>query len=394
MTDPLTITRPETDRDVRPAQPRANGVENLVATVAELGSRTARLLDGSGVEITSIKDARNNTTTIDHDPQGNPETITDAKLKVTTLTWLPGGLLETIEDPLHHVTTLGYDTLGNLDTITDPLLHLTDIDPDPAGNIVTVTDPKLHVTQYEHDDQNRLTKVIDAALGHTDYVYDLKGNLRFLTDARGKTTEFEYNARDLVKTITNPLGQSRTFTYDFARNLRFADDAKGQQPHEEADAGGRGAEQDPRSVPGDEELADLVRAAIPIRRHESTREARERGLATLAGAGVEQGFVAQAPAGRHRGESQGHVPMTFVARASGLHLTAVEPHECRRRVIPRDHGDEPVLLRRTVAVRGDRPAPRRPPVARDGHAHVVRVHATRHPREPMDDPRPIGERHQ
>lgn len=180
-------------------------------------------------QVTSIKDARNNTTTIDHDPQGNPETITDARLKVTTLTWLPGGLLETIEDPLHHVTTFAYDTLGNLDTITDPLLHLTDIDPDPAGNIVTVTDPKLHVTQYEHDDQNRLTKVIDAALGHTDYVYDLKGNLRFLTDARGKTTEFEYNARDLVKTITNPLGQSRTFTYDFARNLRFADDAKGQQ---------------------------------------------------------------------------------------------------------------------------------------------------------------------
>jgi RHS repeat-associated protein len=180
-------------------------------------------------QVTSIKDARNNTTNIGLDAQGNPHTITDARSKITTLTWLPGGLLQSVEDPLHHVTTYGYDALGNVDTITDPLMKMTNIESDPAGNVETVTDPKLHVTQYDYDAQNRLKEVIDAASGHTRYAYDAKGNLIGLTDARSKTTQFEYSTRDLVAKITNPLLQSRTFTYDLAGNLRFVNDPKGQQ---------------------------------------------------------------------------------------------------------------------------------------------------------------------
>jgi RHS repeat-associated protein len=180
-------------------------------------------------QVTSIKDARDNTTNIGHDSQGNPETITDARMKVSTMTWLPGGLLETIEDQIGHTTTFGYDPLGNLDTITDPRLKITHITNDAAGNVHTVTDPRLHLTQYDHDAQNRVKEVIDAASGHTKYTYDLKGHLRFLTDARAKTTEFQYNGRGLVDKTTNALGQSRIFTYDFAGNLRFANDAKGQK---------------------------------------------------------------------------------------------------------------------------------------------------------------------
>jgi YD repeat-containing protein len=39
----------------------------------------------------------------------------------------------------------------------------------------------------------------------------------------------EYNAVDPMTKVTDPLGQARTFAYDLAGNLRFANDAKGQQ---------------------------------------------------------------------------------------------------------------------------------------------------------------------
>jgi RHS repeat-associated protein len=180
-------------------------------------------------QVTTITDARNNTTTIGHDSHGNPIALTDARMKNTVLTWFPGGLLETIADPLGDTTTFGYNTLGNLSSITDPRLKETTFTYDPAGNLDTMTDPLMHFTQYDHDAQNRLTQVIDAASGHTHYAYDLKGHLSTLTDARNHITRFDYDARDKVTRVTNPLGQARVFSYDLADNPTLILDAKGQR---------------------------------------------------------------------------------------------------------------------------------------------------------------------
>lgn len=169
------------------------------------------------------------TTTIERDANGNPETISrpapGEATQTTSFEYTAKGELKALTDPLERTWTYEYDSQGNRESEADPKGDKRTWAYDEDSQLISTVSPRGNEkgseasefeTTIERDPRGRLEEVIDA-LGHkTEYAYDPNGNLESETDAKGHTTKFTYNPDDQPIKTERPSGAVLKTEYDGA----------------------------------------------------------------------------------------------------------------------------------------------------------------------------------
>jgi RHS repeat-associated protein len=169
------------------------------------------------------------TTTIERDAAGNPETIArpapEAKTQTTSFEYTPNGDLESMTDPLERTWHYEYDSFGDRKASIDPLGDKATFGYDEDSRLVSRVSPRGYevgaeaaefTTRIERDPQGRPEEVIDPLGETTKVAYDPTGNLEARTDANGHTTEYSYNADDEPIETKRPTGAVLKTEYDGA----------------------------------------------------------------------------------------------------------------------------------------------------------------------------------
>jgi len=194
----------------------------------------------------------NATTQFAYDSRGNVTSVTDAKNNTTTFTYdiLNRLTQTTFPAPFNYVTKYSYDANGNLieldkqassdgtqwqttqyvydllDSLiqTKQFLDGTNVlntyfGYDPNGNRNQITDANGKVTKYTYSERNLLASVIDAKNAITAYVYDNNGNLQTITDANNNVTTYFYDGFDRLNKTTYANSTYEGYSYDANSNL-------------------------------------------------------------------------------------------------------------------------------------------------------------------------------
>ena len=192
-------------------------------------------------DVISETTPRGETTTIDRDEHGNPETISrpapGEATQTTSFEYDAYGQLEAMTDPLGHTWSYEHDEQGDLSAETDPEGNTTSWEYDEDSRLLAKVSPRgnaegaeaaEYTTSYERDAQGRPLKVTDP-LGHaTEYSYDGNGNVKTETDANGHTTTYTYNADDERTKVEKPNGDTTETDYDGAGKVTSQTDGNGQ----------------------------------------------------------------------------------------------------------------------------------------------------------------------
>ncbi len=134
--------------------------------------------------------------------------------------------LTSVKDANNNTTTYKYDDKGRVYQTISPDTNTTTYSYDPAGNMVSKTDAKGVTISYVYDALNRLTKIDFPTDTDIVYVYDTcvngKGRLCAMTDASGSTA-YEYTAKGQAKKETKTIDSiqyATQYTYDQNGNLK------------------------------------------------------------------------------------------------------------------------------------------------------------------------------
>jgi YD repeat-containing protein len=176
--------------------------------------------DGNLVQTTA---PGNIVSTYRYDSQGNLLSQVDPLGHEIAMTYEPTfNQLTSLTDARGNTTRYDYDVQGNLRSITYPNNSVERFDFDPLGNLTDSVNRRGHAINYTYDDQGRgLVKRKDYADGtHVDFTYDDRGNLRTATDASGTTTLDWDPVADRLNKITYPGGRFLQFFYDRGGDLR------------------------------------------------------------------------------------------------------------------------------------------------------------------------------
>ncbi len=200
------------------------------------------------------------TTYSNHDPLGNPQTVTDPNGNATTYTYDTIGRVLTVKAPgdiaatqyyyvsggcascggankIDHITLpegntiwYTYDTMGNLTTIKDGANNTINYTYDSEGNRLTeeIRDSagSLQKTlSYQYDALNRVKQVRNPDNTYTEYGYDFGGKRASLTDPRGNTTTYTYDALGRMTDVIQPGNIITKYGFDTNNNVTSVKDA-------------------------------------------------------------------------------------------------------------------------------------------------------------------------
>ncbi len=158
------------------------------------------------------------------------------------------GNLTQVKDALNNITTLTYDALSRKTAMSDPDMGAWSYGYDALGNLTSQTDAKNQVLNFTYDNINRLTHKWGSGLdvwyrydeaGHGSGVTqrtsmtDGSGSASWTYDARGRITQeskaingagtfvtsMTYDAADRVRTLTYPDNEVVSNSYSDPRGL-------------------------------------------------------------------------------------------------------------------------------------------------------------------------------
>jgi len=210
QTDPLgKVTTFEYDGRYRP-----------VKVTDPLGNVTSYAYDVKGNK-TSQTDANGNVTHYEYDDQGHLVKAADALGNATTYSYIATGCpscgggsdkMTSLSDAKGQTTSYQYDLLGRLTQETDPLGKITAHAYDAVGNLITKTDANGAAITYTFDALKRLTKKSYPDGSSESYTYDAVG--RILTTANaGVSYTFSYDPAGRVTTVTDSRGYAIAYSY-------------------------------------------------------------------------------------------------------------------------------------------------------------------------------------
>jgi len=200
------------------------------------------------------------TTYSNHDPLGNPRTVTDPNGNSTIYTYDVNGRVLTVTAPgdtnptqyfyvaggcsscggankIDHITLpegnsiwYTYSAMGNLASISDSLGNSINYTYDSEGNKLTeeIRDAGNSLQKslsYSYDALNRLLKITNPDSNYTLYGYDGFGNKKSVKDPNNKTTTYGYDALDRLATVLQPGTVITAYGYNSNNNLTTVTDA-------------------------------------------------------------------------------------------------------------------------------------------------------------------------
>ena len=198
-----------------------DAMNRLTKVIDPLGNFTGYSYDKQGNRIATT-DANNNSATFKYNYQGEITEARDAMNNKTTLNYgataCPGcssgvDKLTSLSDAKNQTTSYDYDLVSRLTKETDPLGKTTSYSYDAAGNLQSRTDANAITITYTYDPLRRLTRKnypdgttetysYDAAgrilttnnkeISYS-YIYDTVGRLTNITDNRGYALDYEYD---------------------------------------------------------------------------------------------------------------------------------------------------------------------------------------------------------
>jgi RHS repeat-associated protein len=252
----LGLTTQETDPDGNSTT--ADRDTNSLATVAidRLSRITTYVYDNKGnitnvglpdgnveqytynsfAEVTSFENARLLSTTYTYDnTTGNLTGVKDALNNLTTMTYTADGMLATSKDANGNTTSYAYDSQDRLTTIAYPGTGTPTqkYAYDSKGNVTSVTDENSHSTTFSFDAMNRETGMTDPLSNPTTLSYDSGGNLTLdqeptPTGQTARTTTYAYDSMDRLTTTTAALSRVSVDGYDSGGRLITEKDPLGR----------------------------------------------------------------------------------------------------------------------------------------------------------------------
>lgn len=246
----------------------------LTVTDEELAGTFSFTYEPAFQQLATITDPFGMTTTISHDANGNPISVTTPEGRVDTFTYTAEGQLDTWVDRLGTTTDVTYDlggqvegidqgtgpdqrTLaftrtveGYVDSVTDPEGRTTTYDYDAMGrptsmtlpdgevianmwdgehNPISVTPPGRPAHQLVFTDNGRLERYQPPAIGgatETLFTYDDSGQLTLIDRPDGRNVSLAYDAAGRLETRTITRGDT-TFSYDPVTGLLASATAPG-----------------------------------------------------------------------------------------------------------------------------------------------------------------------
>jgi RHS repeat-associated protein len=202
-----------------------DGRYRLAKVTDPLGNVTSYIYDAKGNK-TSRTDANGNITRYEYDDQGHLVKTIDAAGFTTTYTYGATGCpscgggsnkLTSLTDAKNQTTGFQYDLLGHLTRESDPLSKTTNYTYDMVGNLISRTDANGTIISYTYDAMKRLTKKSYPDNSSESYTYDAVG--RLLTAGNANVTyTYAYDTSGRVASVTDNRGYTITYEYDQAGN--------------------------------------------------------------------------------------------------------------------------------------------------------------------------------
>ena len=209
-----------TDRAGRTAQIVYDSRHNPTRVTDPLGLNTNVTYDAVFNAVTSVIDARGNSTNFTYDGDGNMTQARDALNNAVNITYNAQGLATSITDPNNKSLLIGRNTFGLATSITDPLSRTAILDYDSLGRLTSIQDAAGKIKTYQYDTDDNLTLSVDALNSQTQLFYDpspIGGPklLKEIKDARNNSTTFGYDGRGRLITVNSiGLGLTRSYQYN------------------------------------------------------------------------------------------------------------------------------------------------------------------------------------
>jgi len=197
----------------------------------------------------------------DHDPLGNPRTVTDPNGNITTYTYDtlgritsvkapgdssatryayttggctgcggPANMIDYVTLPEGEVIDFSYDANGELSKITDSLGNSVNYSYDSDGNRlkeeIKDTQGTLRKTlSFQYDALSRLVKTVNPDSTFTQTSYDALNSPTGVTDPNGNSTGYQYDALSRLTAVIQPGSIATNLAYDSDNNLKSVTDA-------------------------------------------------------------------------------------------------------------------------------------------------------------------------
>lgn len=129
---------------------------------------------------------------------------------------------------LTRTRSFAYDSVNRLNKAIGAVGETTTYNHDGEGNLTSVVDPLAHTTSYAYDALNRLAQAADPNGGTTALVHDPLDHLTSLTDPRGLKTSYTWNGLDDQKAVLSPDASGTSRSFDDAGNVLTSTDARGK----------------------------------------------------------------------------------------------------------------------------------------------------------------------